>query len=134
MPMYDLTCPTHGFIEDTIFRKPVVGSVVPCPECGADSKKGIHAMTPIGVIFSNAIVSNTSGINLDTNEKLRKFETENPGSKLVDTKSKYWAKKKDRLHERRHDRVKKMGYKDFADFGKQRKAAKRSEAAAKTAT
>mgnify|MGYP003108400764 FL=1 len=122
MPLYCIECPKCGIIDDVFAKRATEGFEYPCPECGTTSKKLPTTFATAGIIFSNPLVINSAGLKAESNSEARKYLKDNPGTRFVDRKSSYWQNKVERLHERRNDRVKSQGYKNWNEFQTEKKA------------
>ena len=122
MPLYCIECPDCGIIDDVFAKRATEGFEYPCPDCGTISKKLPTTFATAGIIFSNPLVINSAGLKAESNSEARKYLKENPGTRFIDRESSYWQNKVERLHERRNDKVKGQGYKNWNEFQTEKKA------------
>tara|TARA_R100000664_G_scaffold30824_1_gene43830 strand:+ start:7449 stop:7874 length:426 start_codon:yes stop_codon:yes gene_type:complete len=121
MPLYKIECPNCGVVDDVLAPRATDGEDYPCPDCDAVGKKLPTMFATAGIIFSNPLVINSAGLKAESNSEARQYLKDNPNCRFVDRSSAYWQNKRERLHERREQRVQKQGYKDWNNFQKEKK-------------
>tara|TARA_R110002051_G_scaffold129091_1_gene202816 strand:+ start:7798 stop:8190 length:393 start_codon:yes stop_codon:yes gene_type:complete len=113
MPLYDIICPTCGLVEDVICS---VEERNTCPECAGEAQmKPIMPMS-VGIIWSNAEVSDQLGRTFETNKQKREWLKAHPRVEPMDKGSREDRDFGESIQEKADKAAQRYGFKDKRQY------------------
>lgn len=113
MPLYDYYCAACDVHDETfVALADYDPNGLPCPDCGAQAKRGVPAVLTVGPMPSKPLTIKQIGRSFESNGELRRYKAEHPEARFVEPSSREWRTHVDKTREKCEASAKRHGFRD----------------------